>query len=166
MEEKRFETWCTGGVGHEAWLLESEFKESEDLNWVCKECKKFFPNRRTFESAEVGERPWGKYFVLDEHTGYKVKRIEVLPGKRLSLQSHSQRAEVWTAVAGTGKFLVGDSLINALPGQMVYVGLDQKHRMINDGDEMMVVIEVQLGSALSEDDITRYEDDFGRHEKS
>ena len=168
MEEKAIgpetnEIWCAGEFGHHGhktfWRTDDP-KWTDDGKWVCIDCQRAEYN---FDHSDrVGTRPWGKYFVLDEDTGYKVKRIEVLPGKRLSLQSHGQRSESWTAVSGSGKFLVGDQTTSAHPGAMVYVGLDQKHRMINDGPDLMVVIEVQMGSVLMEDDIVRYEDDFGR----
>jgi len=111
---------------------------------------------------EVGHRPWGNFYVLDEGPGFKVKRIEVNPGCRLSLQSHAQRAESCVVASGTGKFVVGDEVIHAAPAIACYIGLDQKHRMINDGTEVLVVIEVQHGSYLGEDDIQRFSDDYGR----
>lgn len=149
----------------------NQLEEGFHIEWPqCKQCPEDMQRRHLWEQLPLKDhfgrfRPWGSFDILDEGPGYKVKRIEVLPGKRLSLQSHAERAESWTVVSGSGKFLVGDQTTNAYPGAMVYVGLDQKHRMINDGPDMLVVIEVQLGIKLDEADCIRYEDDYGRETK-
>lgn len=115
--------------------------------------------------VEVGERPWGKYIVLDSGPGYKVKRIEVKPHQRLSLQSHQHRAEDWVVVAGKGVFTVGDKTTTYEKGaSQCSIAAGQKHRMANETDELLVVIEVQTGTSTDESDITRYQDDYGRHD--
>ncbi len=113
-------------------------------------------------SPEYDERPWGSFTVLDEGEGFKVKRIEVLPGKRLSYQRHAQRSEHWFVVAGTAKVTLdgSDTLITA--GEAVDIEVGTAHRVENPGDEHLVFIEVQQGPYLGEDDIVRLEDDFGR----
>jgi mannose-6-phosphate isomerase len=112
---------------------------------------------------EFDRRPWGSYTVLDEGENFKVKRIEVLPGKRLSYQKHSQRAEHWVVVGGTAKVtLDGNEIILSL-GQAIDIGIGSAHRIENPGDELLVFIEVQRGSYLGEDDIVRLQDDFGRN---
>jgi len=112
---------------------------------------------------EFDRRPWGSYTVLDEGENFKVKRIEVLPGKRLSYQKHSQRAEHWVVVAGTAKVtLDGKEIILAL-GQAIDIAVGSAHRVENPGTELLVFIEVQRGSYLGEDDIVRFHDDFGRN---
>ena len=112
---------------------------------------------------EFDRRPWGSYTVLDEGENFKVKRIEVLPGKRLSYQKHSQRAEHWVVVAGTAKVtLDGNEIILAL-GQALDIAVGSAHRVENPGSELLVFIEVQQGSYLGEDDIVRFHDDFGRN---
>lgn len=108
------------------------------------------------------ERPWGSYTVLEERAGYKVKRIEVLPAKRLSYQSHKSRAEHWFVVAGTAVVTLDGARIEVPTGAAVDIPLGAKHRVANEGAEQLVLIEVQRGDYLGEDDIERYDDDFGR----
>ena len=107
-------------------------------------------------------RPWGSFTVLDEGEGYKVKRIEILAGKRLSYQKHAQRAEHWVVVQGQAKITLDGREIILGVGETVDIGIGTAHRVENPGDEQLVFIEVQRGSYLGEDDITRLEDDFGR----
>ena len=113
-------------------------------------------------SPKYDERPWGNFTVLDEADGYKVKRIEVLPGKRLSYQKHAQRAEHWFIVAGTAKVTLDDKDILLKPGEYVDIAIGMAHRVENPGEEKVVFIEVQRGGYLGEDDIVRLLDDFGR----
>ena len=100
---------------------------------------------------EIGERPWGKYEVLAESNGYKVKRITVSPQGRLSLQSHEHRAEHWVVVTGTAKVTVDEDIMFANPGDSVYVPLGAIHRLENEAESDMVLIEVQTGTYLGED---------------
>jgi mannose-6-phosphate isomerase len=111
---------------------------------------------------EFDQRPWGNYTILDEAEGYKVKRIEVLPKKRLSYQKHAKRSEHWFVVSGIAKVTLNDveTLVNA--GESIDIPIEAKHRVENDGDETLVFIEIQRGNYLGEDDIVRFEDDFGR----
>ncbi len=113
-------------------------------------------------SPKYDERPWGNFTVLDESDGYKVKRIEVLPGKRLSYQKHAQRAEHWFIVAGTAKVTLDGKDILLTPGEYVDIAIGMAHRVENPGEEKVVFIEVQRGGYLGEDDIVRLQDDFGR----
>ena len=113
-------------------------------------------------ALERDERPWGMFEVLAEGEGYKVKRIEVKPGQRLSLQSHEKRSEHWVIVNGTALATVGEQQITLHPNQHIIIPMQTKHRIANPGDELLVFIEVQSGSYLGEDDITRYEDDYQR----
>jgi mannose-1-phosphate guanylyltransferase/mannose-6-phosphate isomerase len=108
------------------------------------------------------QRPWGSFQVLHEGPGFKVKEIVVIPGGRLSLQSHRHRAEHWVVVAGTAKITVDDDVSVLAPNQSVYIPQGARHRMENPGGEPMHLIEVQCGSYLGEDDIIRYEDVYGR----
>ena len=108
------------------------------------------------------ERPWGSFTVLDTGAGFKVKRIEVLAGKRLSYQKHAQRAEHWFVVEGTAKVtLDGDEIIKTA-GEAIDIAVGTAHRVENPGAELLVFIEVQRGNYLGEDDIVRLQDDFGR----
>ncbi|HEY6230025.1 MAG TPA: phosphomannose isomerase type II C-terminal cupin domain [Pyrinomonadaceae bacterium] len=113
-------------------------------------------------SAQFDTRPWGNYTVLDEADGFKVKRIEVLPGKRLSYQKHAQRAEHWFVVAGVAKVTLDDEEIIVNAGESIEIGIGAAHRVENPGEETLVFIEVQRGEYLGEDDIIRLHDDFGR----
>jgi mannose-6-phosphate isomerase-like protein (cupin superfamily) len=113
-------------------------------------------------SLESEVRPWGSWHVLDVHDGYKVKRIHVTPGCRLSLQTHEHRSEHWVVIQGVATCTVYDTVKTAAAGESIDVPLGAKHRIANDGAEELVIIEVQLGSYTGEDDICRLEDDYGR----
>jgi mannose-6-phosphate isomerase len=108
------------------------------------------------------ERPWGNFTVLDEGAGYKVKRIEVLPGKRLSYQKHARRAEHWFIVQGTARVTLDGEEITLNSGQYVDIAIGAAHRIENPGAEKVIFVEVQRGDYLGEDDIVRLQDDFGR----
>ncbi len=108
------------------------------------------------------ERPWGWFEVLYEEPGLKVKRIMVRPGRRLSLQSHEQRAENWVIVQGKARFTLDDREFALEPQQSVFIPKRSRHRIENPGTEELVFVEVQTGSYLGEDDIVRYQDDFNR----
>ena len=111
---------------------------------------------------EFDRRPWGTYTVLEEDRGFKVKRIEVLPGKRLSYQKHAQRAEHWFVVEGTAKVTLDDQEITVRAGEAIDIPIGAAHRVENPDKENLVFIEVQRGSYLGEDDIVRLQDDYGR----
>jgi len=113
-------------------------------------------------SPKFDRRPWGTFTVLDEGSDHKVKRIEVLPGKRLSYQKHAHRAEHWVIIKGTAKVTLNDEEISVPSGQAIDVPIGAAHRVENPGTELLVFIEVQRGSYLGEDDIVRLQDDFGR----
>jgi mannose-6-phosphate isomerase-like protein (cupin superfamily) len=110
------------------------------------------------------ERPWGTFTVLDEGENFKVKRIEVLPGKRLSYQKHAQRAEHWMVVAGEARVTLDDRESTVRAGETIDIPVEAKHRVENPGTEKLIFIEIQRGSYLGEDDIVRFSDDFGRAE--
>lgn len=110
-----------------------------------------------------GERPWGSYTVLDEGApDHKVKRIVVRPGKRLSYQRHTRRAEHWFVVAGQGRVTVDGTERQVRAGDAVDVPVGAAHRIENVGRDDLTFIEVQRGDYFGEDDIVRLEDDFGR----
>jgi len=113
-------------------------------------------------SPKFDRRPWGTFTVLDEGDNFKVKRIEVLPGKRLSYQKHARRAEHWVVVAGTAKVTLDDQDHIVEQGKAIDIPVGSAHRVENPGDELLVFIEVQRGDYLGEDDIVRLQDDFGR----
>ncbi|NJK35928.1 MAG: cupin domain-containing protein [Oscillatoriales cyanobacterium SM2_2_1] len=111
------------------------------------------------------ERPWGSFTVLEEGKGYKIKRIEVRPGHRLSLQMHHHRSEHWIVVSGTAKVTCGEEEIMISNNQSTYVPQCTAHRLENPGLIPLILIEVQNGEYLGEDDIIRFQDDYARHEK-
>ncbi|MDP3920670.1 MAG: phosphomannose isomerase type II C-terminal cupin domain [Candidatus Omnitrophota bacterium] len=113
---------------------------------------------------EYDERPWGSYEVLldETGTGFKVKRIEVKPKSRLSLQKHARRGEIWIVVKGEGIVTVGEEEVPVKTGSVVNLPKEAQHRMTNNGDEPLIFVEVQLGDYLGEDDITRLQDDYNR----
>ena len=107
-------------------------------------------------------RPWGWYEVLFDGD-YKVKRIHVFPNKRLSLQSHQFREECWYVVKGAGKAVKGEDLVTLREGDVIQIDRLEKHRLINDSEDTdLEIVEIQRGTYFGEDDIVRYEDDFGR----
>ena len=113
-------------------------------------------------SPKFDRRPWGTFTVLDEGENFKVKRIEVLPGKRLSYQKHAQRAEHWFVVQGTARVTLDDREVTVPAGAAIDIAVGSAHRVENPGEELLVFIEVQRGAYLGEDDIVRLQDDFGR----
>ncbi len=112
--------------------------------------------------SEHDERPWGSYTVLDDRPDHKVKRIDVLPGRRLSYQRHARRAEHWFVVEGCGVVTLDGERINVDPGSTIDVARGVAHRVENPGGTNLVFVEVQRGDYFGEDDIVRLEDDFGR----
>src|SRR3982750_417074 len=116
----------------------------------------------TDNSPKFDRRPWGTFTVLDEGDDFKVKRIEVLPGKPLSYQKHAQRAEHWVVVAGTAKVTLDGREITVRTGEAIDIPIGAAHRVENAAADDLIFIEVQRGNYLGEDDIVRLEDDFGR----
>lgn len=107
-------------------------------------------------------RPWGTYTVLEEAAGFKIKRIEVKPGASLSLQMHHHRSEHWIVVSGMAKVVNGDRELFVARNESTYIPAGHKHRLENPGVVDLVMIEVQSGEYLGEDDIVRFEDVYGR----
>lgn len=107
-------------------------------------------------------RPWGSFTVLEEGSRYKIKRIEVKPGHRLSLQMHHHRSEHWIVVSGTAKVVCGEKEETVYSNQSTYVPQCTSHRLENPGVIPLILIEVQNGEYLGEDDIVRYQDDYSR----
>jgi cytidyltransferase-like protein len=118
---------------------------------------------------EVGNRPWWVYYVLEDSPLYKVKKLIVHPGKRLSLQSHTRRSEHWTVVSGIATVDIRDPGFSEIEqirmlrhNEWCYIPAHHLHRLANTGTEPLVIVEVQCGDYTGEDDIVRYDDDFGR----
>ena len=112
----------------------------------------------------TGIRPWGTFTILEEQSGYKIKRIEVWPGRTLSLQMHHHRSEHWVVVSGMARVVNGESEIFVRPNESTYIPAGCVHRLSNPGRINLVLIEVQSGEFLEEEDIVRLDDDYGRQE--
>ncbi len=115
------------------------------------------------DSPMYEKRPWGSFTIIDEGESFKVKRIEVLPEKRLSYQRHSRRAEHWFVVRGTAKVTLNDVEILVETGEAIDIAARDAHRVENPSPiEPLIFIEIQTGEYFGEDDIERLDDDFGR----
>ncbi len=134
--------------------------ESQKVKGLVEELKK----RKTKEIQEhlTMQRPWGQYSVLESGARFKVKRIVVLPGQKLSLQMHHHRSEHWVVVTGTAKVTIGDVEKLLHENESVYISKSTVHRLENPGKVPLEMIEVQVGEYTGEDDIVRFEDVYGR----
>jgi mannose-1-phosphate guanylyltransferase/mannose-6-phosphate isomerase len=119
-------------------------------------------NRSEHVSHTRVHRPWGYYESVDAGPGFQVKRLMIKPGHKLSLQMHRQRAEHWVVVAGTARVTRGEEVFDLQRNQSTYIPLGAKHRLENAGTEPLLIVEVQSGAYLGEDDIVRFEDSYNR----
>jgi len=140
-------------------LLVSKKGSSQKVKKVVAELKK---STQLHNIHLTGHRPWGTYTVLEDTPGYKIKRIEVKPGKRLSLQKHFHRNEHWIVVSGTATVTVGERIFLVRPNESTYIKMGEVHRLENNGKIPIVLIEAQVGEYTGEDDIVRLNDDFNR----
>ncbi len=108
------------------------------------------------------ERPWGSFTVLSSTDSFKLKRIEVKPRRRLSLQMHQRRSEHWVVIEGTARVTIGDHQFDVPTGESTYVPVRTRHRLENASEDPLVIVEVQCGDYVGEDDIVRFADDYGR----
>lgn len=141
-------------------LLVAHPEKSQDVKKIAARLKK--DNHEAFKLHRTVVRPWGTYTVLEEALGFKIKRIEVKPRASISLQMHHHRSEHWVVVRGTAKVTSGDKVILIDSNESAYIPAGQKHRLENPGEIPCVMIEVQCGSYLGEDDIVRFDDQYGR----
>lgn len=141
-------------------LLVAHRSQSQEVKKVFNELKA--KNHESHKLHTTAHRPWGTYTILDENVGYKVKRIEVYPGQRLSLQHHHHRSEHWIIVQGQAEVVNGEQTVQLGINQSIYIPQGNVHRLVNIGTELLVMIEVQCGSYLGEDDIVRHQDDYAR----
>ena len=119
-------------------------------------------NSQLHNIHQTAYRPWGTYTILEESTGYKIKRIEVKPGCRLSLQKHFHRNEHWIVVSGTATVTVENETRLVRPNESTYIKMGEIHRLENQGKIPVVLIEAQVGEYTGEDDIVRINDEYGR----
>lgn len=141
-------------------LLVAHPDKAQDVKKVVAQLKK--DGHNAFKLHRTVVRPWGTYTVLEEAPGFKIKRIEVKPGASLSLQMHHHRSEHWVVVNGTAKITNGENEILIYANESTYIPAGQKHRLENPGTFPCVMIEVQCGAYLGEDDIVRFDDKYGR----
>lgn len=116
----------------------------------------------TAVSEPTETRPWGAFWVLEDHPTHKVKRLQVSSGQRLSLQYHHKREEHWLVVRGNATVTVNDRTWVAPVGEYIHIKQGDTHRLANHGDEPVEIVEIQLGSYFGEDDIVRLDDDYQR----
>jgi mannose-1-phosphate guanylyltransferase/mannose-6-phosphate isomerase len=137
-------------------------ERAQDVKKVVDELK----NRKAEEHLihRTVHRPWGSYTVLEEGERYKIKRIAIKPGAKLSHQLHHHRSEHWVVVAGTARVTNGEREYDVHPNESTYIPISTKHRLENRGKISLQIIEVQNGEYLGEDDIVRFDDDYNRHE--
>ena len=137
-------------------------KKTQDVKKIVETLKQTKREERILHKTVF--RPWGYYKNVEGNNedGFKIKRISVYPGKRLSLQSQNYRSEHWVMVKGTAKVQVGDNIRTLNKDESVYIPVKSLHRIENIGDDLLEFTETQIGDYLGEDDIIRYEDDFGR----
>ncbi len=119
-------------------------------------------NKCTYTVGEKDSRPWGSWEVLAVTPGAVIKRITVSPGERLSLQSHEHRVEEWIVLEGSACVELDGVLHHVQKTSCISIGPCVRHRLSNLTNSELVIIEVQMGAILSEDDIERYDDDYGR----
>jgi len=142
-------------------LLIADQSEAQNIKNIVSILKaKNHPSYKLFPTVH---RPWGSYTVLQESEFFKLKRIEVKPGAALSLQSHAHRSEHWIVVQGEARVTNGDQILNLTANQSTYIPIGFKHRLENPENNLLVLIEVQCGDYLGEDDIVRYQDQYGRN---
>jgi len=143
-------------------LLISKKGSSQKVKKVVEKLKESEKDKELTHIHTLAHRPWGTYEVLLDHDNYKIKRIVVKPGKRLSLQKHFHRNEHWIVVSGTATVTVGDEVKLIRPNESTYIKMGEVHRLENEGKIPVVLIEAQVGEYTGEDDIVRIEDDFKR----
>ena len=145
-------------------LLVAHKNCSEDVKKIVNKLE--LENRPEAKVNQTVFRPWGSYSNIDAGASFKVKHITVQPGAKLSLQKHFHRAEHWVIVKGTALVTNGDNKLLLSENQSTYIPIGTLHRLENPGKIALELIEVQSGNYLEEDDIVRYEDDYGREQKS
>jgi mannose-1-phosphate guanylyltransferase/mannose-6-phosphate isomerase len=141
-------------------VLVAQKDRAQDVKAVVDQLKA--TGRSELSEHKVVFRPWGSYQGIDAGEGYQVKHIMVKPGGRLSLQSHTKRAEHWVVVQGTAQVTCDDKVFLLQENQSTYIPVGERHRLENAGTKPLRLIEVQSGTYLGEDDIVRYDDAYGR----
>ena len=141
-------------------LLVADKSRAQDVGKIYTQLK--HSDHEVHKIHRTVHRPWGTYTILEESNNFKIKRIVVLPGRKLSLQMHHHRSEHWIVVSGMAKVTNGDQMFFVNINESTYIPAGHKHRLENPGVLDLVMIEVQSGEYLGEDDIIRFEDNYGR----
>ncbi|EGG99388.1 Mannose-1-phosphate guanylyltransferase (GDP) [gamma proteobacterium IMCC2047] len=141
-------------------LLVADKSRSQEVKKIYTQLKE--QGHDSHKIHRTAHRPWGTYTVLEEGPHFKIKRIEVKPGASLSLQMHHHRSEHWVVVSGTAKVLNDEQELTLKVNESTFIPAEHKHRLENIGSELLVMIEVQTGNYLGEDDIVRFQDVYGR----
>jgi len=134
---------------------------TEDIKQLVASVKEYKP--ALTEIHQTVQRPWGSYTVLEESINFKIKRIVVNPGAKLSMQMHQHRSEHWVVVSGIATITNGEQQIVLQENESTYIPKTHHHRLENAGDKPLSIIEVQCGEYVGEDDIVRFDDNYGRH---
>ncbi|MEN9946878.1 MAG: hypothetical protein RLZZ293_1264 [Pseudomonadota bacterium] len=142
-------------------LLVANKDQTQDVKLIFERLKT--NHHPTSDLHQTVHRPWGTYTILEEGPFYRIKRIEVKAGQALSNQSHAKRSEHWVVVDGEATIIHNDKVIKLMANQSSYIPAGDKHRLMNAGEDTLVIIEVQCGNYLGEDDIIRYDDLYGRN---
>lgn len=143
-------------------LLVADRERTQDVKKIVERLKASGSDKASLHLTVA--RPWGTYTVLQDAARFKIKRLEVKPGASLSLQMHHYRNEHWVVVSGTALVVNGDATLTLRSNESTYIPAGNKHRLANPGKERLVIIEVQVGDYVGEDDIVRFEDRYGRVE--
>lgn len=141
-------------------LLISSREQAQDMKPAIAEIQS--GRKELVHSHRKVHRPWGSYTVIEEGPRYKIKRIVVKPGAKLSLQKHAHRSEHWIVIDGTARVTKGEEVFDLAENQSTYISIGELHRLENPGTEPLAIVEVQSGEYLGEDDIERFEDTYGR----
>lgn len=141
-------------------LLVADKRRTQDVKQVVAQLK--VQGHEAYKLHNTVHRPWGTYTILEEGLGFKIKRIEVKPSASLSLQMHHHRSEHWVVVSGAAKVVNDEQTLLLNTNESTFIPAEHKHRLENIGTEVLVIIEVQTGSYLGEDDVVRFDDIYGR----
>ena len=117
---------------------------------------------KTFNYLEKEDRPWGTFYVIQDESNYKIKRLEINPGHRLSYQYHKKRSETWIVIEGNPTVNIEGTIKDYNPGDTIIIPVLSKHRIENNYESIVKILEVQTGTYFGEDDIIRISDDYKR----
>jgi mannose-1-phosphate guanylyltransferase/mannose-6-phosphate isomerase len=141
-------------------LLIADRSRSQDIKYLVDKIK--VNHSQLTEIHKTVFRPWGLYSTLEEEAHFKIKKITVNPGQKLSMQMHHYRSEHWVVISGEASIICNESFFKLKPNESTFIPQGHHHRLMNEGDELLMIIEVQCGSYVGEDDIVRFDDDYGR----